>query len=33
MMWRADEMGGCETTLRAMETRDWLEQMDDRRVA
>ena len=32
-LWKADEWGSCETTLRAIEARDLLERMNDRRVA
>jgi len=32
LLWKADEMGSNETTLRAIEARDWLERMNARRV-
>lgn len=32
LLWKADEMGSNETTLRAIEALDWLERMDMRRV-
>lgn len=32
LLWKADEMGSNETTLRAIEARDLLERMNDRRV-
>lgn len=33
LLWKADEMGSNETTLRAIEARDLLERMNDRRIA
>ena len=33
LLWKADEMGSNETALRAIEARDLLERMNDRRVA
>ena len=33
LLWKADEMGSNETTLRAIEAREWLERMNDRRIA
>ena len=33
LLWKADEWGGCETTIRADEAREWLKRMNDRRVA
>ena len=32
LTWKADEMGGSETTLRAWEAADWLAAMCERRV-
>lgn len=33
IMRRADEFGGCETTLRALEAGELLAKMSDRRIA
>ena len=29
LLWKADEMGSNETTLRAIEARDWLKRMNN----